>query len=158
MEQKSKQRWVMMAVVLLLLGGGLSGYLLNGAGSETITQLPLVEGCQLDQKGCSATLPNGTVMQFEMTPKPLPTTEPIQMRASFSAGIPERVEVLFEGRDMYMGFLQYRLKPTAEVGVYQGKGSLSICTRRLMAWIAKVRVTQNGETVEIPFAFETLNL
>lgn len=150
--------WIIGSVVLLVVAA-VAGYLLESDSAEARTVLPLVEGCQLEQSVCSVTLPNGAELQFEMSPKPLPTAEPIQMRALLSGieQMPERIEVLFEGKDMYMGFLQYRLKPDAEAGIYRGKGSLSICTRRLMEWIARVRIRYREETIEIPFSFETLH-
>lgn len=146
--------WITVGVLLIAL---VAGGLWSSSEPLPTTRVAEVEGCKLDQQACETTLASGVALHFEMGPYPLSTTEPLALTATFSQPGVERVEVLFEGRDMYMGLLHYRLKPEADGRTFRGKGSLSICVRRLMEWLAVVRVLQNGEWVEIPFAFETLH-
>ncbi len=150
-----RYRLVILAGVAVAIAAGL--LLQWPPGSQSITRLTEVEGCMLHQQRCTTTLSDGLEIGFEMGPHPLPTTEPIDLKLTLSAAGVERAEVLFEGRDMYMGFLQYRLKPEQGGTVYAGKGSLSVCVRRLMEWLAIVRLKRDGHWVEIPFAFETLH-
>jgi hypothetical protein len=150
------RRWMAGGVVaLLLLLALLWGWF--SQPQSRVVRLAEVAGCQLHQQACRVTLPDGLQLSFEMSPRPLPTTAPITLRAQLSGGGAQRVEVLFEGRDMYMGFLQYRLKPQSDGVTFLGSGSLSICVRRLMEWLAVVRIARNGEWVEVPFAFETIH-
>ncbi len=150
------QRWMVAGAVALLLIVAL-GWGWFSQQQSRVERLAEVEGCQLHQQACTVVLQNGMELEFEMNPRPLPTTEPILLQARFSGTGVKRVEVLFEGRDMYMGFLQYRLKPQSDGVTFSGKGSLSICVRRLMEWLAIVRIEHDGTWLEIPFAFETIH-
>ncbi len=66
--------------------------------------------------------------------------------------------MLFEGKDMYMGFLQYELAAGRDYATFQGEGSLSVCIRSLMEWIAVLRVEMGDSIYELPFEFETIHL
>lgn len=149
-------RLYLLVVLLLSVGAVAVGLYWQSGVEKRVIQLPLVEGCGLHQTACSATLPNGATVEFEMAPKPLPTTDPILLRAQFNGVDPERVTVLFEGKDMYMGFLQYSLKRVSS-SRFEGRGSLSICIRRLMEWVAKVQIDVGGEIYEVQFEFESIS-
>ena len=153
-----QQRGVLLwGGLLLLLLGLLIAFWPSQTERATPQRLAVVEGCMLHQQACSVDLPGGGTLTFEMNPRPLPTTEPIALKAHFTGAGVERMEVLFEGKDMYMGYLQYRMRPEADGMTYRGEGSLSVCIRRLMEWFAVVRVQRRGEWVEIPFPFETIH-
>ena len=148
-------------IVLLFVGAAVivAGVVMvlryeSGEALETV-RLEVVEDCALDRQRCEVVLPDGQRLQFEMTPKPLSTSAPLTLTARLSNPEIDRVEVLFEGKDMYMGFLQYRLKPDGDGLLYQGQGSLSICTRKNMEWFAVVRILQQGRWTEVPIPFET---
>ncbi len=150
------RRYYLLIALLLSAGAVVVGLNWQGDEQQRVVSLPLVEGCGLHDSVCHTTLPNGGVIEFEMSPKPLPTTEPITMQARFKGVDPKQVTVLFEGKDMYMGFLQYRLR-RVDVAKFEGKGSLSICIRRLMEWIARVQIDVGGEIYEVQFQFETIS-
>ena len=104
-------------------------------------------------------MPGGGTVRFEMTPKEPNPVEPLQLKATFQGVTPQRVVVSFEGKDMYMGYLVYPLsrQTEAEEILFSGRGSLSICVRSLMEWIAYLRVDLGDTIYEIPFAFETFH-
>lgn len=149
-------RKYLLLILLLSLGAVAAGLYWQSSADKRVVQLPRVEGCGLHQQACSAELPAGVSVEFEMSPRPLPTTDPIGLRARFSGMDPERVVVLFEGKDMYMGFLQYPLR-RVNSSQFEGKGSLSICIRRLMEWVARVQVDVGDVIYEVQFEFETIS-
>lgn len=142
----------------LLLMAGVFGYLSTQQTEREVVRLPLVTGCKLHLQSCSALLPEMGELTFEISPKNPSPTESILLRVTFSELQPERVEVLFEGKEMYMGLLQYALYPSEESGVFSGTGSLSICIRELMEWIALLKVQVGDKVYEVPFEFETIHL
>ncbi len=153
---------LLLAIGGLLLIAVLGGYLSSLSLQRESVRLPQVEDCPLHLHSCSAPLPEGGRIEFELTPKRPAPDRPMQLVARFTGVAPEAVTVLFEGKEMYMGFLQYPLElaESEEQGatVFSGRGSLSVCVRTLMEWIALVKV-QIGDTIyEVPFEFETIHL
>jgi hypothetical protein len=152
-----------MAVTLLtalVLMAEMASRLWLTASAEQRIALPLVAGCPLHLQACRAELPGGGVLTFEITPKQPNPAEAIVLVARFEGVEPEAVQVSFEGKEMYMGYLSYPLRRQQELAdalQFSGRGSLSICIRSLMEWVAKVEV-QLGEVIyEVPFEFETLH-
>ena len=148
----------LLFAVAMLLAAGAGIYLSTQQSEREVVRLPLVTDCKLHLQTCSASLPDMGELTFEMSPKNPSPTESILLKAEFSELHPEKVDVLFEGKEMYMGFLQYHLYPDNEERVFTGTGSLSICIRELMEWFAIVKVQVGDMVYEVPFEFETLHL
>ena len=156
-----KREWkIILVLAVPLLVALYFGRGLLQESAESVV-FPVVAGCPLHLQACSVQLPQGGEVNFEMNPKQPDPNKPLQLTATFQQLQPLSGEVLFEGKEMYMGYLQYRLmpQPDAEGLVqFQGEGSLSICTRSLMSWIARLKIKLEGVTYEIPFEFETLHV
>ena len=153
---------------LLIIGGvlltaALGGYFASSSLQQESVRLPLVEGCPLHLQPCSTPLPEGGRIEFELIPKNPSPAEPMEFVARIRGGVPDAVTVLFEGREMYMGFLQYPLhlqesQETEGMTHFKGRGSLSVCVRTLMEWTALVKVRVGDTLYEVPFEFETIHL
>lgn len=148
----------LVAIALLLVTGAAGLYLSTQQSEREVVRLPLVTDCKLHLQPCSTLLPEMGELTFEINPKNPSPTDPILLTARFGELSPDRVQVLFEGKEMYMGFLQYEIYPGDNEGEFSGTGSLSTCIRELMEWIALVKVYVGDTIYEVPFEFETLHL
>ncbi len=148
-------------VLLLVLGAGLV-YHYAWRGPE-IVRLPVVEDCALQLQACTAELPQGGTMTFEINPKGASATTALQLSASFRDAQPAAVGARFKGVNMNMGqleYLVYRLAPVEggdESAGFSGQAGVFACSVGRMQWLVLVEV-QIGETAyEIPYRFETSN-
>ncbi len=150
-------RWIVAAVVAVGVGWMLMvGQLPRSEAEREVVRLAEVGDCQLHQGPCETLLPDGTIAVFELGPRPLSSADPLDLQLRLSSPLSARVEVIFEGREMYMGMLRYRLQSSDGGNSFQGRGGLSICTRSLMLWRATVVIEQATVRWELPFLFETL--
>jgi len=154
-------------VVLAIVGAGLYyGDKYFSEKNKRVVRLEVVKDCKLHLRPCSGTisLHKDVEVVFEMTPKNPSSIEPILLRAEFTDAEPDRVQIQFEGKDMYMGFLQFELQQEESSSVKQnstiftGKGSLSVCIRNMIQWVAILRVELDDIIYELPFEFETVHL
>ncbi|MBN4063182.1 hypothetical protein JYT79_00220 [Cardiobacterium sp. AH-315-I02] len=153
--------------VMLAAGVGYSYFFPSEA--ERI-RLPLIKDCPLHLQVCHAQLPSGGELHFEISPKEPGPTDALQLKAIFKFKSkqvnPEAVRVKFEGKEMYMGYLEYDLKRTendiehdsTDNVQFVGKGGLSVCILDLMQWVVLVNVQIDNTIYEIPFEFETLHI
>jgi hypothetical protein len=145
--------------VMLLFIVGLGAYEYLSTQSSDRIRLPLVEGCKLNLQACSAELPTGGKIIFEITPKPPNPEEIIHLSADFHQFDPQSVRVSFEGRDMYMGLLEFGLEQKEVPGnsvEFAGNGGIFVCSYGVMPWVVRVKVQVDGRVYEIPFQFETI--
>ncbi len=144
-----------MLVVIVSFGGY---QLIYPPAPETV-QLPLVKDCPLHLQACTAKLPMGGEIHFDITPNTPDPTEELYLTTRFRNIDPDAVRVKFEGKTMNMGYLEYDLKQSENTGEsvqYSGKGGLSVCIRGAMEWIVSVNVQIEKTNYEIPFEMETL--
>ena len=158
-----KDNFLTIAVgLLLIIIIGLLAYQFILRSDPNKISLPLVEDCSLHLQACSATLPNGGKIFFEINPKQPNPTEVLYLTATFQQIEPQLVQVSFKGKTMNMGYLEYvkyalqRLDTSDESIQFSGKGGLSVCISGLMEWIVLVNVKADGATYELPFEFETI--
>ena len=145
--------------LMLALIVGLGAYEYLSTQSSDKVRLPLVEACKLNLQACSAELPTGGKVIFEITPRPPNPEEIIHLSATFHQLKPQSVRVLFEGRDMYMGFLEFGLAQKEMAGdsvEFAGNGGVFVCSYGVMPWVVLVKVQVDGRVYEIPFQFETI--
>lgn len=144
-----------VAALLLALWFGME----SEQSPQNVKRLALAEDCPLHLQACESLLPGGGKVTFEMSPKDPNPTEPLTLEATFVGVDPKRVAVSFEGKDMYMGYLQYPLRRQDDDAAvhFSGRGSLSICVRSLMEWIALLKIEVGDTLYEVPFAFETFH-
>ncbi len=156
--------------ILLILFAGIAFFAVQqfnqtGQNPESkITRLPTITACALHEQACSVTLPNREIVSLEFSPRPIPQLKPFQitLKTQNTASQPENIQIRFEGEEMYMGFLQFPLKPKKTTQLenreyqFSGTGVLSICTLKKMVWIAFLEMEMNGIRYEIPFRFETI--
>ncbi len=156
-----ENRLTIIVFLIFALILAATGYQLRSTPEVERVRLPLVQGCPLQLQACSAKLPSGGKFEFEISPKTPSTTETLYLNAHFKQTEPEAVRVIFEGKDMYMGFLEYDLKRQdnyADSVLFAGKGGLSICILDVMPWIVLLNVKVDNIIYEIPFEFETLRV
>ena len=148
--------------LLLIIIIGLLAYQFILRSDPNKIRLPLVEGCPLHLEVCSATLPGGGKIFFEINPRQPNPTEVLYLTAIFQQFEPQLVQVSFKGKSMNMGYLEYvkyalrRQETIDESILFSGKGGLSVCISGLMEWIVLVNVKADGATYELPFEFETI--
>ncbi len=167
MTNNMKENRLTIAVFLIFaMNIAAAGYpFLFPSAAERI-RLPPVKDCPLHIQACSVQLPAGGELRFEISPKTPGPTEALQLKADFKQIKPEAVRVKFEGRDMYMGILEYDLKQldnhpkrdSLDNTQFAGKGGLSICILDVMHWIVLVNAQIDNTIYEIPFELETLHV
>ncbi len=155
---KNNRLPIVTALVLALIVG-LGAYEYLSTHSSDKVRLPLVEGCKLNLQACSAELPTGGKVIFEITPKPPNPEEIIHLSATFHQLKPQSVRVSFVGRDMYMGYLEFALAQKEVAGdsvEFTGNGGVFVCSYGVMPWVVLVNVQVDGRVYETPFEFETI--
>lgn len=115
---------------------------------------PLVPGCDLRQGPCTASLPVGGTVRFEIEPRSLPVLQPLALSIRIEGLGVSVVEVDFAGTDMNMGYNRVQLEAAAS-GDWQGQVVLPTCVRNRMNWEAKVLLTTDFGLMAAPFRFTT---
>ncbi len=117
-------------------------------------RLPLVADCALDrQPACVAELPGGR-MEMAISPRPIPSNQPLNVSVSLSGIRADRVEIDFAGVDMNMGHIGVRLA-AAGAGRYTGQATLPVCVTGRMAWWVTVLLDTGREVISVPFRFDS---
>ena len=146
-------------IILLTTLVSLGGYFLVFRNLPTNVKLPPVSDCKLERQPCSAKLPSGAEIEFEISPKNPEPTESLYLTARLKNINPDSVRVAFDGKTMKMGFLEYELEkevsPNSDVVQYTGNGGLSVCIIGTMEWIVLVKLVEDDNSYEIPFEMET---
>ncbi|ABI57160.1 hypothetical protein ACN2MM_09825 [Alkalilimnicola ehrlichii MLHE-1] len=136
---------VVMALILALLivlGWRGPSLLQPTAGNEA-----RVDGdCDLHRGACEAHWPDGTQLTFAITPRPIRMQQRLQLHAEVTGPTPpERVQVDFQGVEMYMGYNRPELE--RRDGRWQSLGILPLCVADQMTWEATVML-HRGEADE----------
>ncbi len=103
--------------------------------------------------------PEGGKIVLEINPKPPNPSETLHFNATFHEFTPQAVRISFEGRDMYMGFLEFGLEPLKPAGEsleFAGNGGIFVCRYGVMPWVVLVIFQVDGRVYEAPFEFETI--
>jgi hypothetical protein len=143
-----------LSIVTALVGIGVAGYLLSPQllPKSDVSVTP-EEGCDLNLRTCSATLPDGGRIEFSISPRPVPFLSPLKLEASVTGVQVRKVEVDFSGATMNMGFNRGALT-TSGPGQFVGESSLAVCVTGRMTWIATVIVETDQQRIAVPFKFD----
>ncbi|EHQ08386.1 hypothetical protein [Leptonema illini] len=114
-------------------------------------QIPL---CDIHSGLCEGRLDDGTVVRFDITPKPVKALEALQFSVYVDGVSDAKVSVDLAMPAMYMGENKVALVPTGD-GNYSGKGSVVKCTSGDRLWDAAVTIERAGKPSTIHFRFET---
>lgn len=110
--------------------------------------------CQISQQGqrqqCSLTLPSGERLELGRDGE-LRSLALQQLWLTSSATI-EQVQVVMEGRDMYVGRLHYPLQPHDRLG-WAGRGAVGSCLDEEMPWRVRFQFRHQGQDYEVPLEF-----
>lgn len=111
--------------------------------------------CDLNAAPCAVTLADGGAGQLEISPRPIPVTQTLQVvwrepAGQAGAALPEAVDLQFEGVEMDMGFNRARLTRQAD-GSYAGNAMLPVCMTGSMRWRARVERGPQRDAASIEF-------
>jgi hypothetical protein len=144
----------LLALLALLVAAGHGRFQqLSRHDGET---LPVAD-CDLNTKPCVATLPDGGEMRVAITPRPIPTLAPLDIRVSLRGGVAETVQEIqldLSGVEMEMGWNRVRLERTA-AGAFQGKANLPVCLSGRMHWQAAFLLNTRNGPLTAAFQFES---
>lgn len=144
-----------VAIVLgLIVLGVASDQLLPMLAPKTDVQLPLSD-CNLNRQACSATLPNGSRLEFSIEPRPIPALEPLLLEVKLTDREVRKVAVDFTGTTMQMGYNRPPLQPSQDSRgkQFSGQATLPVCISGSMEWQATVLVETGDSLIAAPFRF-----
>lgn len=147
--------WYATLAVLALSFGGVYYYFKDYFKPQVAHTLEWDTKCDLRSGSCKSQLPNGGVVQFEITPKNIPLLKPMTLDVTIAGAEVDSVEVDFAGVSMNMGFNRTRLEATEE-GKFSGIITLPVCVRNRMDWEADVMLETDAGIIVAPFRFETV--
>lgn len=133
----------------------VAGYVFSGRSLHTAAigdvALPL-STCDLNRAPCRVTLPDGTELIAEITPRPIAVMRPLTVRLNWSKGEGKSVNLDLTGVDMEMGITRSLLQETGP-GQYLGQTTLAVCVTGAMRWRVEF-ILDNGEgRIIVPFEF-----
>jgi hypothetical protein len=110
-------------------------------------------GCDLQQRACPATLPDGGRVQLSITPRPIPYLQALSVEVRTDGIEVHKVEVDFAGASMNMGYNRTQLA-AAEGGRHTGEASLQVCVSGGMTWVATVLIETDRQRIAVPYRFD----
>lgn len=143
-----------IVVALLLVGAG--GYFFSPLllPKSDVAATPEA-GCDLQQRACAATVPDGGRIELSVTPRPIPNVKPLAVEVRLT-GIDANKAVLdLAGAAMNMGINRADLAQSAP-GRFTGTISLPVCASGAMAWVATVQIETGRQRIDAPFRFTSL--
>jgi hypothetical protein len=155
-----------LLIGFVALGWWLAPYLQQQLrGAEAVSLLDGADCRQTDADGaihnqwpCSSAVSNGDQLTLTLGPANTPPLAvlAIQLRYQGNA-LPDDMRLRFEGEDMYMGETPVFLKRSEfDPTLWEGNGSLAICTRERMTWRATASLYQGSNVIEVPFRFDAV--
>ena len=150
----NKSHLVNLAMMAALLATAIAGYLFSPLLLPKADVTGVVEpGCDLQQRACPATLPQGGRLELSVTPRPIPFLRPLRVDVSITGVEARKVEVDFAGATMNMGYNRTELAATGP-GRHSGETSLPVCVSGSMAWVATVMIETDRQRIAVPFRFD----
>lgn len=155
-----KSRFWKLLVVEMIAVIGVTAYFLIDArdiyqwwvGDTHFTKTH--EACNMNQSSCTATLKEGTLVEFEINPKPIPLMKPLQFRVILHNMHLPYLELTLFATNMNMGLHTFKLYPK-ENGVYEGEGMLPTCVMGNMRWQANLIINTSSQSLGAIFYFQT---
>ncbi|WP_291985286.1 hypothetical protein [Candidatus Accumulibacter sp. ACC007] len=146
------------AILLGLAILGVIGYKLAPLLSPKADIALALSSCDLNQRSCTADLPDGGQLEFSIEPRPVPSLKPLQLRATVSGTEVRRIEVDFAGSEMKMGYNRPQLvSEPGDKQRFSGQASLPVCITGSMQWDVTVLVDTGKALVAVPFRLQTSN-
>lgn len=124
-------------VIVAVLGWYLVDHSLRGRGQAVTWHAPEAS-CDLHRGPCTARLGERGRLEFAIDGEIRPLA-PLPLLVRLEGVDAASVTVEFVGQDMPMGLHRFRLEARGS-GRYGGQGQISICTREVMPWQARVVV------------------
>jgi hypothetical protein len=146
-----KHRLLIDALVILSIA--LVGVVAYKMQARSDLGLPLDKTCLLHRQPCTATLPGGGQIEVSITPRPIPTVQPVKVAVTARGIEPSKVEVDFAGIGMDMGYNRPELSRQPD-GSFAGQATLPVCVSGKMLWQATVMLETGTGPVSAPFQFE----
>ena len=139
-----------LAMLALLLGIGIAGHyfsplLLPKADVKAVASA----ACDLQRQACPALLPDGTLIELSIAPRPIPILTPLRVEVTLHGIQANKVEIDFAGETMNMGYNRVGL--TAESGRHSGEASLPVCVSGGMNWIVTVLIETDRQRIAAPY-------
>ncbi|MBT3276601.1 hypothetical protein [Candidatus Thioglobus sp.] len=147
---KSKSALVIVLTALFIA----SGYAYQWMVERSITHDIKVTECQISTSICMVSLGGGKSIEFDITPRGIPTTQALSLRVLTHGLDADEVLVSFEGIEINHHLPPYILNKVG-VGQYVGKGFLSLCVLDTMHWLAHVSIQEDGVIWRISLPFKT---
>jgi len=135
-------------IAIAVLGQRFSPLLLPKADVTGVMEA----GCDLQQRACSAALPEGGMVQLSITPRPIPVLQALRVDVGTSGIEARKVEIDFAGASMNMGYNRTPLA-AAGAGRYSGDSSLPVCVSGRMNWVATLMIETDRQRIAVPFRF-----
>ena len=150
----NKSHWLNLAMIVALLATAIVGHRFSPLLLPKADMTGIAEpGCDLRQRACAATLPQGGRMEFSITPRPIPFLQPLRVEVTVTGVEPGKVEVDFAGERMNMGYNRSKLSAIAP-GRHVGDASLPVCVSGAMTWVATVVVETDRRRIAVPYRFD----
>jgi hypothetical protein len=145
-----------LIVALLLVGiAAVVGVKLDKATQKSVEMRAASNpDCILRDGPCSAHLPAGGSIEFEITPHSIPLMKPLSLTVSVRDIEVSAAEIDFVGIGMNMGYNRPQLKKTSSTR-FEGKTTLPVCILQRMQWQANLLLETDSGTVMAPFRFYT---
>lgn len=121
---------------------------------DVVAVSPLDPDCDLRAGPCTAVLPGGGGVSFEILPDEIPVLRPLGLNVRLEGMRAHGVEIDFAGTEMNMGYNRVPLRQGAP-DLWQGQGMLPVCVRNRMEWEATVLLSTAEGLMAAPFRFET---
>lgn len=151
--------WKLLIVEIIAVVGVATYFLLDAhdvyqwwVGDTHFTKAH--ETCNMNQSSCTATLKNDILVEFEISPKPIPLMKPLQFRVTLKDTHLPYLELTFFATNMNMGLHTFKLYPK-EDGVYEGEGMLPTCVMGNMRWQANLIINTSSQSLGAIFYFQT---
>lgn len=113
-----------------------------------------VSACDPGRMSCRASLPDGTSLQLQFSPQPVPLMKPFQIEIELQGISARQLEVDFNAVGMDMGYNRPRLAADGQ-GRYVASTSLPVCVTGPMEWQATVMIETLTARIAVPFRFST---
>ncbi|MCH9745912.1 MAG: hypothetical protein K0U04_04195 [Proteobacteria bacterium] len=131
-----------------------SGYLYQWKSKQSVTHNIQVSKCQISESICIVSLDNDKSIEFDITPRGIPTTQALALSVLTHGLNVDEASVSFEGIEIDHHLPPYTLNKV-ETGKYVGKGFISLCVLDTMHWLAHVSIQEGDVVWRISFPFVT---
>ena len=139
--------YIVGLVAVALVTASVAGWWFSRPANTSVVMKS--EQCDLNNTACKASTPDGLAIQLNFNPKPVPILQPITIEADLTgfAKLPEKLQLVVEGINMYMGFQKVWLEPTTSHTHYTGTLLIPTCEVTDMQWKVSV-LLPSDQTVE----------